>query len=392
MDSNVRFILDVIVYVLKGGSTPRVPKDLNWKKVYDISVAHAVICIVSYGVMVADYGMDEEVRRLFLQKMYTGIAIDQKQRQDCKEIFEAFEAHSLDYMPLKGAILKEVYPESEMRSMSDVDILIRSQQFCCYEEILLNLGYHFAYESNHECVFQKQGSISVELHKYVIPSYNDDMYAYYETGWDIARKKENQVRWEFTKEDFYVYLIAHFAKHYRDAGAGIKYVIDMWLWKERYAMDIAYIERQLTLLNLERFASNLEHLIQVWFFGKEPDQVIEQMTDFIINSGEYGNLQNAGNARFLRMSSNGGKKKEKYKCLYLLFPNKETMAGIYPIVKRFGWLLPWFWIYRIVTWVLFRRQTLASHKKMLEGISSEGIETYFSHMEMVGLDIYNGRK
>lgn len=39
----------------------------------------------------------------------------------------AFDAGGIDYMPLKGSILKDLYPRHEMRMMGDADILIRME-------------------------------------------------------------------------------------------------------------------------------------------------------------------------------------------------------------------------------------------------------------------------
>lgn len=393
MDGNVKFVLAMIAYVLKGGTAPKQPNDLDWEKVYHISVSQAVVSIVAYGVVINEYHIQDKIRNLFVQQMYAAIAIDQKQRHNCEEIFSAFEENKLDYLPLKGAVLKEVYPEPEMRSMSDVDILIRKKQFRRYKKILLDLGYRFAYQSDHEYVFQKNQNINVELHKCLIPSYNDDMYAYYQSGWNIARKKQNQARWNFTEEDFFVYLVVHFAKHYRDAGVGIKYVIDIWLWKTQHDMDASYINTQLQKMGLLQFFDNLDELIQSWFDGKEISTCSEKMLDFMINSGQYGNLENADKSKILRMSQKTPQEHiGKVKYWQFIFPDIKTMSVGYPMIKRVPFLLPFFWIYRIAKWGLFQRDKLDVNKKVLGGISPETVKAYLAHMESVGLDIYNGRK
>ena len=39
-----------------------------------------------------------------------------------EDIFDAFEQHGIWYLPLKGSILKELYPEIGMREMADNDV------------------------------------------------------------------------------------------------------------------------------------------------------------------------------------------------------------------------------------------------------------------------------
>ena len=44
-------------------------------------------------------------------------------------------------MLLKGALLREMYPEADMRLMGDVDILIKSEQYDGIRQIMLDLGF-----------------------------------------------------------------------------------------------------------------------------------------------------------------------------------------------------------------------------------------------------------
>lgn len=42
-----------------------------------------------------------------------------------KKIFTLFDENQIDYIPLKGSVVKNFYPEAWMRTSSDSDILIR---------------------------------------------------------------------------------------------------------------------------------------------------------------------------------------------------------------------------------------------------------------------------
>lgn len=46
-----------------------------------------------------------------------------------EEVFAAFDKNGIAYMPLKGILLKKLYPCPEMRVMGDLDILIKTEQY-----------------------------------------------------------------------------------------------------------------------------------------------------------------------------------------------------------------------------------------------------------------------
>ncbi len=91
------------------------------------------------------------------------------------------------------------------------------------------LGYLPGVESNHEYVWDKKNMLHVELHKMLIPSYNKDYYAYFGDGWRLAKKYDGS-EFKMSDEDTFVYIFTHFAKHYRDAGIGIRHITDIYVY------------------------------------------------------------------------------------------------------------------------------------------------------------------
>ena len=75
-------------------------------------------------------------------------------------------------MPLKGLVLKSIYPETYLREMSDADILIKDSQ---YKDkivpLMKSLGYVFSdTKSEHDYKWVKDGYMVVELHKFLFDS------------------------------------------------------------------------------------------------------------------------------------------------------------------------------------------------------------------------------
>lgn len=393
MNSNIVFLMKLIAAAVGGREYPEITQDVDWKTVYDISKNHNITNLVGYAVLTGKYTIENDLKQSFLKAMSGYISHDMHQMQAFAELSHAFEKNGIKYMPLKGLVIKSLYPSSDMRNMSDGDILIDTACKDKLNDIMTELGYTFKLESNHELIYEKNPHISIELHKMLIPTYQEDLYEYYGDGWKLARQAGDTCKYELSNEDMFIYLIAHLAKHYRDAGVGIKQIIDLWIYRNKVELDMEYVSKQLEKLNLNHFYENIYNLTMSWFENREYDDVAVMMTEFIINSGTFGNIKNSSSAKAIRNSMNSDAGKGlKFKYLRLAFPDLRYMKIVFPVLEKAPVLLPFLWIVRLINGVLFKRNHISRHVSETEMMDSDHIRMYSKHMETVGIDIYNGRK
>lgn len=393
MKSDILFMFKLIASVISDGEYPEMPDTISWENILKVSMIHNISNIIGYAISNGKYDVPPQIKKQFEKKIFERLAVSTNQNNELVKIFNIFEKKNIDYMPLKGTILQDLYPEKDMRTMADADILIKNTQYDEARQILSDLDYEFVSESDHEFNYIKKPFMHIELHKYLIPSYNEDLFGYFGDGWKRAKKsKDGSPRYELSKEDNFIYLIAHFAKHYRDSGIGIKGVIDLWIYLEKYPdMDMDCIYTELEKLNLKEFYENLLKLLKVWFADGEMDEITSMMTLFIINSSTFGTVKNHMSAKSIRENKNI-EDAEKFKYLRHIFPNIKKMKLIFPILDKFPVLLPFFWAYRVVRLVLFRRDKIKTLKQGVDSINLDTVLEYDRHMKLVGIDIYNGRK
>jgi hypothetical protein len=329
----------------------------------------------------------------FMQKLF-GLYIRAIQKSDGQlrqidRICEAFRQADIDYLPLKGVRMKKLYPAPELRYMGDADILIRLEQYEKIVPILEELDFSFQKESDHELVWRHE-QLLLELHKHLIPSYNKDFYGYYGNGWQLAVKGEGS-EYTMRPEDEWIFLFTHFAKHYRDGGAGCRYVADLWLWRENNPqMDEDYILDVLKKMQLDVFYGHILRLIDCWFGNGPEDKILEVMTEFIFSSGSWGVdeikvLSRAvRDARHSALGFSG-------RLLYLwqtTFPKVTILQDKYTVLKKHPWLLPLVWIYRPFYKVFFEWKSLGRKKKHLQTLSEENMQLRRDMLHLVGME-YN---
>ena len=300
-----------------------------------------------------------------------------------------FDGAGIDYMLLKGCNLKQLYPKPELRLMGDADILIRTGQYNLIRPIMQKLGFTERAESDHELIWNTK-MLQLELHKRLIPSYNKDYYRYFGDGWNLA-KPFYGTRFEMEKEDEFIYLFTHFAKHYRDGGIGCRHVTDLWVYRRAYPnLDEAYINAELNKLQLLEFYQNIQTLIAAWFEDSEWDEKTQFITDFIFESGSWGEHKTHIISAGVKAAKDAGSvtRGKVKRATRMLFPTALDMRQKYPILRRLPFLLPICWLIRWITAVLFRRKNIQRQRRALTISTVDEIKTYQQALDYVGLDFH----
>ena len=387
-----RSILDLI-YAALTKEPIRLPDDFDWDKGCAVCVAHHIHTLLYYGAANAKIPLPEAIRQRLEGLVFRSVFQDQNQLYELERIRACFLEHGIAFMPLKGMLLKALYPQTDMRPMGDADILIQTDQYDAIVPLMEGLGYTAVLESDHELVWQKPGALYLELHKRLIPSYNKDYYAYFGDGWRLARPTDT-TEYVMGDEDQFVYLFTHYAKHYRDAGIGIRHLVDLYVYLQaKPDLDWAYIERELDKLQLLTFCRNSLATLDVWFNGAEDTPISDFITNRIFGSGAFGTAENGLMSDALKTSKTVEKENVKRQKVWrLLFPSFKAMAGAYPLVGKGALLLPFAWIYRWVVVLFFRRDTLKNQRKRMDMLTAENITAYQDELNYVGLDFHFGEE
>ena len=218
----------------------------------------------------------------------------------------------------------------------------------------------------------------IELHRTLIP----DIYKWKgECARIEASRRKNKEKnhlYEMTNEDFYIYMIIHLAKHMHLAGCGIKAILDIWIFLERYKdeLDEDFIKQSLMNCGLDRFEKNVRKLAYVWFEHETCDDDIIRELSVHIAAGGWMGKDEFRNAKYLagNYSNKEGKKVNKLKyyisCVFLKF---DRMKKKYPVIEKHKYLLPVFWLVRLFSILLFKHNKIDEISENLDK-SEEEIE------------------
>lgn len=326
---------------LKTACTPQMLED-----VYALASRHDLAHLVGQGASKLGLQSNESLKqctdaamRAFLRYMQ----LDTAYQNACN----ALEAAQIPFIPLKGSVLRNWYPESWMRTSCDIDILVKEEILDTAVAVLTEkLGYTAWPKGDHDITLVAPEGIHLELHY-------DTIQERYEVGqcrnvladiWQDAKPvKPGSCHMVLSDEMFYFYHMAHMAKHFEVGGCGIRAFLDIWVLQNRVEHDPAAREKLLRVGGLWKFAHGAEQVAAWWFCNDAPDEMTKQVSDYILRAGLYGD--NANRAA-LGQAKMGGKL--KYLLLRRVFMPYDYLKAEYPILQKHKWLTP---VYQVVRWL-----------------------------------------
>ncbi len=361
MKQEGQYLLEIIKYILnsKQGKMKVPAKDMDWNRLIQLAKEHSILNFVYYGVdcIPIEHKPDKDVCDLLYKAFVNSVVRNYNQIEGVKELFEAFEKEKIYALAVKGICTKEHYPQTDMRTMGDIDILYQPQQNGKVKKIMRQLGYDGHVEGRQHDCYSRRPYLAVEMHRELVEA--DSAYtAYYENIWERVKPKENcQYVQEMTLEDEYIYTLIHLARHFQNGGIGIRFIMDVYVYNGLEDMDWKYVESELEQLQLREFYGNISKLAEEWF-GKETSAeedrpLLDKLATYVIANGTFGTQRNAAAVSIAKQ----GKTQFLMKAV---FPNYANMKSMFPWLGKCPILLPYAWVLRGVRSVKTRRGNIKS--------------------------------
>lgn len=345
-----KYIVHLIISLLKDQKPMEKPEHIAFDDIYQMSVRHNVCVMTLTAIDRLTVKPDDELYRQWDQRRSASIAQGIIQLSERDQLFKKLEDKRIDYLPLKGCLLKEMYPKSEYREMSDLDILIRPESQEDVKDLMESSGYITEnYGIKKDDSYRKPPFMHVEMHHQlledVIISQMDITDSFLLDPFKYAHQINNSGRFELSPEDMYIYLMVHNAKHYIRKGTGIRQFIDFIVYEQSRNIDKNYVDKRLDEIGLEWFKRSTDELLECWVNGTDIPAELEEMQNTIYSSGSYGSTESR--IRINMKNASGNEVSVSRYLRYRFFPPYRIMKASYPVLRRNPWLLPAVWFYRI---------------------------------------------
>jgi hypothetical protein len=249
----------------------------------------------------------------------------------------------IPYILLKGAVISQKYPQGWMRTSSDIDVLVKKEDFDRAVNLLTQKRNYTKNEVyTHDVSLYNEDGVHIELHHCLIE----------ENIVTVADKILDKV-WDNLDQDgkmndefFYFYFIAHTAKHFQHGGCGIKPLLDLWILENKSEAN-PKCDALLEQGGLLKFKQYCIKLIDVWFFGEPCDEFSKKLTRYILNGGVYGKKSST---ILVGRAKSGGRLKYVLSRAFIPY---EVIRYQFPVLNKHKYLMP---LFQVVRWfkILFR--------------------------------------
>lgn len=343
-------------------------KAMDIEKLYSLCKAHTVRAAV-YVPLEKAGAADEKFIQAYNKAVRKNILLDSER----EAITAEFECHGIWYLPLKGVILKELYPRGGMREMSDNDILYDPAFQNEVRDIMLARGYTAERVGKAaDDIYMKPPVMNFEMHTRLFSYDTKKLYDYYQDPGRLLKTDEGRkYGCRLSDEDFYVYVTAHEYKHYSCGGTGIRSLLDCYVFMKAKgsSIDRGYISEQMKELGIEEYEQERLALAMKLFSSPGiPDltETEEKLLDSFLDYGTYGTRSNAADNALKKYEKQSGKSSKAGFVRARLFPDHDYMKHIYPRLCRYKALVPVGYVCRWVKGIIVNHQKIAAEVKALK--------------------------
>ncbi len=357
--------------------------DSDMAEMYSVAKTHDVAHILGSALINNGLISGSSLENVYREQIYYSAFKYENLKYVLEKVCNVLENAQIPYIPLKGAVIREFYPQPWMRTSCDIDILVHENDVeNAANAITESLGYKYESRGKHDIQILSTENIYVELHFSLLEEdASPAMAKVLNTAWKHAKPVEDgKYRYELDDAMFYFYHIAHMAKHIIHGGCGIRPFLDLWLMKENKNYDTAETNALLKKAKLTDFTKTAEKLSRVWFSDEEHDRLTKIMEEFIISGGCFGSKETK---MISEQQKSGGR--IKY-ILSRIFVPYDDLKGQYPIIKKYRFLTPICEICRLFSLAFGKKKNFRkNYLGNLNNVSNEYIDDINYLFESVGL-------
>ena len=313
------------------------------KALYETSNAHDLAHLIADALLKQKWvARESNAGKAFAKQLQTAVFRYEQIRYELESVCTVLDDFKIPHMPLKGSVLRALYPQPWMRTSCDIDMYVQESELERATNALVEkLDYRVEKKTTHDMDMYAPSGVHLELHYDLI---EDSVYPKFKKPlsqiWSKAVPvKDGSYTYKMADEDFYFYHVAHTAKHLRNGGCGVRSFIDLWYLEKSLPYDKEKLERLLTESGLTKFAQAARKLALVWFDGEEHDAVSSEMEAFVLKGGIYGAFENT-------LAVQVSKGRFSY-FLSRVFPPYYKLKEQYPGLKKRPFLYP---VYIVRRW------------------------------------------
>lgn len=361
----------------------------DWTTLLELARLHHVEALLWYSILKTRMDIPENIRKKLRAAYSKAMFQDAQQEYLTNRLSEAFCRDRIPHVLLRGAVLKKDYPEPCLRTMSDLDYLVRVEDYSKIKQVAEAIAGKHVHTDGGHFTFLFPPQVMVEFHPNLIYTASPVGTAI-NPGWQYARPGSGPYTLELTEEGFYLNMVCHLAYHFAKGGTGVRSVLDLWVYRHRHTPqpDWSAVNQELERAGLLHFTRKVTALSEAWFGGGAMTPELEEMETYILTSGTHGVERRAVlNAACFSMRGTG------FSALTgRAFYPREELENRFPWTRGKPWLLPAAWCVRAAKAVTQHHDHILRWGKAAGKLSKQEIQAQRELLRRFGFQIERGKR
>ena len=364
------------------GATEKLSLSVDWEELLDLAKKHMLLPLLCDGLQKA--GVWEEVPQeaaKTLEKACMQAVYQDVQMENVRQKLEArLKEEKIPYVFLKGAVLKYDYPDPALRTMCDMDVLVRTENYPQLEKIAREMKGEAGHSDGNHRNYHFPGGVEVEFHPNLIHQ-DTPVGTDINPGWQYTEQTADGIR--MTEEGIYLNTLCHLANHFVLGGVGVRFVLDVWVNRRlrKSAIDREKVEKDLASFGLLDFAGNIEALAEYWFGAGKSSPLLEELGEYILTSGSHGRTDRAV-LNNVTLSKGGSRASALWG---KIFYSRKEMEDRFPWCKGKPLLLPVAWCVRAFRAVTKRGKLIFHWSKETSKVTKSQAEAQKEMLSRFGI-------
>lgn len=345
-----------------------IPTIDDWQSIYNELSNHAVLTLTAS--IVNQLNPPEELRDAWKKRTLQQITNNIQ--------YEYVQKHlpiSVPYVILKGTSAAQYYPHPEYRTMGDIDVMTRREDFERACNDLIQNGFCEIYDheehSGRHRSFVKQ-DVVIEIHLY-FAMLNDPQAAQYLDDLIVENINNSHVLPDMING---LTILEHISQHLEE-GLGLRQIIDWMMFVDKCLPDDQWpeFENYAKRIGLDKLAVVATHMCEIYLglpqrkWCEEADEsTCQQLMNYVLSSGNFGKKMTSDTD----ISKNVFASARTIKSAFALLQNQGLIN--WKAAAKHKVLRPFAWIYQLGRYIVrglrreqaitkLKSEILAAHKR-----------------------------
>ena len=316
-------------------------------KVYKYLERHKVTSLAYYSIL----GSKKDETKKQAEELHANykreLMLGKSYRQAEETLIWQFQRHDIHAILLSGTYEYNLYKKKEMGSIDGIEFFVNPKDVTKIHELMLSMDYEI---KDDRCftglIYIRPPGIQIRF-LYEIPNTDNRVQKVL-----LKQLKSKPCVQVLTPDRQYIYNICMLMEHYLRGDLTIRKILDFWLYRNQFYDIIIKDEvlKKLGRLGMLEWEYCLKMLGELWFGKENPEEDIDYafaLEEYILNPGKFDRkldrmILPSGRKR-LNFYERDREAEWKAHRWTWLFPNKEYMQEIFPIIKKLPFMIVVYW-------------------------------------------------